>query len=565
MNTEIDPHQLEIIKALTLAAAGIKNVTPADCRLLSFLIMTKTKLGVSETTLKRLYGFAISKFNPSYYTLNTLAVYCEFDGWDSFSRIQPKSLPVSDILPADIFDNPLVLTLLDTSIPTAILKANAPDFTIVTYNTAYEDATFIKKRNIRGLALWDAFDPGKAGGTGPTLLLEAIYEALSSKQTVQMPPLHYNVPSAVRNINELSWWNVKIVPVIYEGFVKYLLLNTYNITHKVLHQDAIETAIMMELTMAEDLATTNVKLNKAIENLAENHNELTDTKNKLEELNAHLEERVLERTKRLFENESKQRELINSAPVAIAILKGAEHIIEIANKKILEYWAKDNNVIGKSLAAALPELEGQPFIEILDNVRETGIPYINPELRAFIVYDGIFQARYYDMIYQPIQHSPGITDSIYIVAIDITENVIAKKKLEESESMLRLAITAAKIGIWSYHPKTQVLIHNSIFAKILGWDSEETLTYEQAIGQVTEEFRETLRDVVESAIADGGDYDFTYRHKKFNDGRIIWLRGTGKITTDDAGERCFSGIVRDITHELANFIHQEDRFDKSHN
>jgi PAS domain S-box-containing protein len=561
----IDPRHIETIKALALAVAGIKSITPADCRILSFLIITKTTMRISETTIKRLFGFAMSKFNPSFYTLNTLAIYCGFDDWNAFCKVQPQGASADNKLPPNVFEHPLISALLDTPVPTIVFKADAPDFRIITYNKAYEAATFTKNRNIRGLTLWNAFDPAKAGGGGPILLLDGFYQALYTQQTVQMPPLHYNIPSAVPNIHELSWWDVKIVPVICSGVVEYLLVTPYNISDKVLHQDAIEQAIMKQLTMAEDLAATNVNLSKAIDQLSESHQELTETKNKLEELNAHLEERVSRRTKRLFESEMKQRELIDSAPVAIAVLKGREHIIETANKKVLDYWAKGSKVIGQPLVKALPELAGQPCIEILNQVRQSGSSYINSELRVFINYKGTLQPRYYDMIYHPFQQSPGKTHSIYMVGFDITQQVAARKKLEESESMLRLAVTAAKIGIWSFHPKTKKLAYNSIFAKILGWENQEPLTYEQAIAQVTEKYRETLRDVVESAIADGSAYDFTYKQKRFNDGRIIWLRGTGKISLDDTGEYCFSGIIRDITHELTDFMHQEDRYNNPYN
>ncbi|MEO3402374.1 PAS domain-containing protein [Mucilaginibacter sp. CAU 1740] len=508
--------------------------------------MEKTQIAISENTLKRVYGFAISRFSPSFATLNALSVYCGYESWEVFGKTQPK--PLFDInVAANLVNEPLVAALLDTPIPTVIFKTNAPDFTIIAYNQAYQEATFTQKRDVKGLTLWEAFNPAKAGGSGPTLLLEAFHEAVYTQQAVQVGPLHYNIPSAIPNISELSWWDIKVVPVIYDGFASYLLVNTHNITDKVLHQDAIEEAIIKELTMTENLAATNVKLSAANKKLADSHSDLLNAKQQLEELNINLENRVFERTKKLFESEAKQRKLIDNAPVAIAVLRGPEHTIETANKKIIDYWGKNNDVLNKPLAVALPELEGQPFIEILSEVRETGVPYINTELRAFLVYNGVFQPRYYDMVYQPVQYQQGVTDSIYIVAVDITEHVIARKKLEESESMLRLAVTAANIGTWSFHPKEKIISYNSIFAEILGWDRDEPLTYETALGQVTDEYRDKIAQYVEAAIADGGEYDFTYTQKRFNDGKLIWLRSTGRITQDGRlDDYVFSGIIREI-------------------
>ena len=529
--------------------ADIEHIGPEQCTILAASILNKTKIRLAEVTLKRIFGFTESKFNPSFFTLNTLSIYCGYQDWPEFCRLHPVSTTAeSGFLPA-IFNDPLISALLGTSIPTVILKADAPDFTIVTYNKAYRDATNSHKRDLMGSTLWEAFNPEKAGGYGPTLLLEAFYEAIFKQRPVQMKPLHYNIPSAIPAITELSWWDIKIVPVIYDGTVKYLLLNTYNITGKVLHEDAIEHAIMKELTMAEDLATANIKLNIAIENIAQNHRELTVAKTELEEVNKNLEQRVFDRTIKLFESEAVQRKLIDNAPVAIGILKGLNHVVETANKKLVEYWGKGNTVINKPLAEAIPELEGQPFIGILDEVRRSGIAYVNPELRALLDIDGAIQPRYFDMIYQPMQHNPGITDSIFIVAFDITEHVNSRKSLERSESMLRLAADAANIGIWSFDPKEKTLSYNAKFAQILGWDNDAAMTYEQALGQVTEDFREQIVRVVDSAIFNKEVYDFTYVHQRFDDGRLIWLRSTGKVMIDGSdGHSVFSGIVSEVNN-----------------
>ncbi len=500
---------IESIKALTLSFAGIKEISLNQCRRLSFSIIERTRFAISEITLKRLFGLETSKFSPSLYTLNGLAVYCGYESWELFCKVQPADLTGTD----DVFSHPLMTALLETAIPTIILKANTPDFTIVTYNKAYEVVTNTQKRNIKNLTVWEAFNPEKAGGAGPTKILEAFREAVYTQRTVQMEPLHYNIPSIVPNVIALNWWDVKIVPVVYDRIVKYLLINTYNITDKILHQDAIEQAIMKELTMAEDLASTNIKLSTAIKSLAESNEELVNTKKQLEEVNLHLEQRVFERTKKLFESEANQWQLINNAPVAIGVIKGPKHIIETANKKIIEYWGKDSSVIGKPLAEAIPELDGQPFIGMLDNVRSTGVPYINPELCAFLDFHGNFQPRYFDMVYHPIQHAPGVTDSIFIVAVDITDHVLARKNLEQLESILRLAVNAANIGTWSFETKNRVLSYNSIFAKISGWNREEKMTYEQSMAQITAEFRAKISEVIEMAILNNKEFNFTYAHK----------------------------------------------------
>ena len=78
------PVQFETLKSRVLANANIRSITPGDCKALAFQIYSKTKLTVSETTLKRVYGFAYSKFKPSLFTIDVLAKFCDYEGWDDF-------------------------------------------------------------------------------------------------------------------------------------------------------------------------------------------------------------------------------------------------------------------------------------------------------------------------------------------------------------------------------------------------------------------------------------------------------------------------------------------------
>lgn len=83
----------ENLKRHVLSVAELKNISPSDCKVLSLLIFRKTNQQVSETTLKRVYGFAYSKFKPSSFTLDALAMYCGYEGWADF--YDNTSLPVN--------------------------------------------------------------------------------------------------------------------------------------------------------------------------------------------------------------------------------------------------------------------------------------------------------------------------------------------------------------------------------------------------------------------------------------------------------------------------------------
>jgi hypothetical protein len=72
------------LKKLVLTVAELGNISPGDCKTLSLKIFKKTNQQVSETTLKRIYGFAYSKFKPSLFTLDAMAKFTGFSSWADF-------------------------------------------------------------------------------------------------------------------------------------------------------------------------------------------------------------------------------------------------------------------------------------------------------------------------------------------------------------------------------------------------------------------------------------------------------------------------------------------------
>lgn len=83
---EFIPHHFEKLKTELLEVSGIKQIIPSDCKRLSVEIYHKTHKQVSETTLKRVFGFAYSQFKPSVFTISAIAEYCGYSGWNNFSE-----------------------------------------------------------------------------------------------------------------------------------------------------------------------------------------------------------------------------------------------------------------------------------------------------------------------------------------------------------------------------------------------------------------------------------------------------------------------------------------------
>ncbi|WP_128548140.1 PAS domain S-box protein [Larkinella soli] len=155
----------------------------------------------------------------------------------------------------------------------------------------------------------------------------------------------------------------------------------------------------------------------------------------------------LEARKELEDSEKRFENLVQQAPVATAIYTGREMTIQWANPAMIKLWGKDSSVIGTTVRVALPELEGQPFHDLLDRVFTTGEMYQASEDRGDLVVDGVLQTFYFNFSYKPLRDSEGRIYAILNMAIDVTEQVITRRRLEESENNFRSLIMQAPIGI----------------------------------------------------------------------------------------------------------------------
>jgi two-component system sensor histidine kinase VicK len=131
------------------------------------------------------------------------------------------------------------------------------------------------------------------------------------------------------------------------------------------------------------------------------------------------------------------------------------------------------------------------------------------------------------------------------------EILVGRQKIEEGETALRLAINAADFGTWFIHSGTREFITDSRLKELFGYYPDEPLSIEQAIAQITEEYRGYVAEKLENAIYNNGDYDVTYSVIGLHDDRLRWLRAIGNLKVDPSGAfSAFTGVVMDITEQV---------------
>lgn len=116
------------------------------------------------------------------------------------------------------------------------------------------------------------------------------------------------------------------------------------------------------------------------------------------------------------------------------------------------------------------------------------------------------------------------------------------------EERLRLALEAAEMGYWEWHPATDKIIWSNRTATIFGFASGEFRgTWDAFLEMVHPEDRAALRQRINSAIEQCGEFNAEYRVLR-RDGDLRWLSSQGQAFYNDAKQvSIMLGVVRDIT------------------
>src|SRR6266700_4146033 len=125
------------------------------------------------------------------------------------------------------------------------------------------------------------------------------------------------------------------------------------------------------------------------------------------------------------------------APAAMTILRGPEHRIEFANPLALRH-RDQADLMGKTAREVRPELVEQGVLAILDEVYTTGTPFVGTEfpVRVDRRGDGVLEEAYYNFVYQPLRTAQGDIEGILVHSVEVTEQVLARRRVEELNRQL---------------------------------------------------------------------------------------------------------------------------------
>jgi PAS domain S-box-containing protein len=253
----------------------------------------------------------------------------------------------------------------------------------------------------------------------------------------------------------------------------------------------------------------------------------------------------------LLESEKQFRNLVTQSPVAMAIFRGEELVVELANETLLkDIWRRTlEEVQGRPLLEIFPELEGQEFPALMKEVITTGIPHKAKEALAIVDGPGGMKNFYLDYEYAPLFDKEKTVSGIMVTVNDVTEKVEIRQQIKDAADRLLLATEGTQLATWDLNLITYEVIHSPRMAVIFGQDPSTRLTHAGLRTIIHPGDRIAIVEPAFAKALETGTYFYEARILP-HDGPMRWIRTSGKVVFDNNQNPVrMLGTAADITEQ----------------
>lgn len=257
----------------------------------------------------------------------------------------------------------------------------------------------------------------------------------------------------------------------------------------------------------------------------------------------------------LLLSEARFRNLINQAPVAICVIRAEDLIVIEVNDGYLKLVGKTRKQLeGRTIWDAVAEA-ADIYAPVMQQVISTGIAFHAREHELVLHRNGVDETVFVDFVYEPVTDLKGKVNSIMVVGNDVTDKVMARRKIEDAEERSRLAIEAAEIGTYELSYVDQSVKGSKRFDQIFGVNSPVSraqilATYHPLDAHLSDEAHNVARKTGKL---------FYETRILLQDTSVKWLRLQGNIHYDsDGNPKKMLGTVMDITAFKQLQQHKDD-------
>lgn len=353
---------------------------------------------------------------------------------------------------------------------------------------------------------------------------------------------HYNSPSGP---------SAKFVSYYYdpmlnqEGEVCGIIVSAHDVTQEVEARKALQQVYEEQQDLNNEIITINEELAATVEELSASNDELLVSQQNLEI-----------RNDQLSSSEEKFRNLVALAPVGICLIRANDLTVLEVNDSYLELVGKQRSEVENHTIWSVVSEAAESYAPILNEVIRTGVAFKAKEHEVSLIRNGIPETVFLDFVYEPVKDYSGTVSSILVVVIEITDNVVSRRKIEDVEERIRLAVEGAEVGTFDYNPANGTLITSERFKIIFGVD--ETNSRTELLKMIHPDDISISEKAHVLARKDGKMfYEARLVHK---DKSIHWIRVKGNLYLNEKKEPIrLLGTVLDIT-EYKFLLQQKDDF-----
>ena len=244
------------------------------------------------------------------------------------------------------------------------------------------------------------------------------------------------------------------------------------------------------------------------------------------------------------------------APVAVAVLRGPQHVYELTNAPYRELIG-NRPVEGSAIRDAFPELAGQGRYELLDTVYRTAERYVGKEEAVRRGSPNNAREAFVNFVFEPMLGPNGSAEGIMVVAVDVTDHVVARKRAEalaeslrSSEERFRSLVTATSQIVWT--------------AEVDGARTEDSPTWRAFTGRSFEQWtgwawldavhpddRERVGSAWRDAVEGKSPYETGYRLLRKDGVFVAVVARAVPIRALDGSVREWIGAITDVTEQRA--------------
>ncbi len=233
-----------------------------------------------------------------------------------------------------------------------------------------------------------------------------------------------------------------------------------------------------------------------------------------------LTESTLLKDKEKEMNEIFQNMVIQT-PVAMIVLRRPDHIIDIINKPAIEIFKKKREVlVNSNFFKVFPAFEDVGFRETFDEIYLSGKSQTSKEKKVVIKSKDVNHVYFFDISYDPYRDAQGKITGVVTIWNDVTDKVLARRKIEESEKGFHFIADFLPQKVWTADANGSINYLNQRWLDFAGKTFEDLKGWGWRLIVHEEDWAENQR-LWQKSIDTGKDFEFQQRFLD-KDGEYKW-------------------------------------------